>query len=92
MSVALLHAMHSLSYQGPWQIAPCTTYTRSMLTHSLAHCSFSWPIQLDQAVLAAYTCLSSPIASTKLKLSQLFERGGIYGIDDALQNRSCPMN
>ena len=32
------------------------------------------------------------IASAKLKQSQLFERGGIYGIDDALQNRSCPMN
>ena len=22
----------------------------------------------------------------------IFERNGIYGIDDALQNQSCPMN
>ena len=34
----------------------------------------------------------TPIESAKLKLSLLFELGGIYGIDDALQNRSCPMN
>ena len=38
-------------------------------------------------MLAAYTGSSLPIASKKLKLSQLFERGGVYGIDDALQNR-----
>ena len=29
------------------------------------------------------------IARAKLKQSQLFEHGGIYEIDDALQNRSC---
>ena len=40
-----------------------------LLTRSLAHCSCSWPTQLDQAVLAACTCSSSPIASAKLKLS-----------------------
>ena len=49
-----------------------------LLTRSLAHCSCSWPTQLDQAVLAACTCSSSPIASAKLKWSQLFERGGIF--------------
>ena len=40
-----------------------------LLTRSLAHCSCSWPTQLDQTVLAAYTCSSSPTASTKLKFS-----------------------
>ena len=29
--------------------------------------------------------------SIELKLSQLLERGGIYGINDALQNWSCPI-
>ena len=43
--------------------------------------SCSWPTQLDQAELTAFTCLLSPIASAKLKLSQLFECGGIYGIE-----------
>ena len=42
-----------------------------------ARCSSSW---------------STPIAHAKLKQSQLFERDDIYGIDDALQNQSCPMN
>ena len=60
MSVALLHAMHSLSCQGPRQIAPCTMRHQStldlhvytvLLTRSLAHCSYSWPTELDQAVL-----------------------------------------
>ena len=86
MSVALLHAMHSLSCRGPRQIAPYTMHHQStldlftvLLTHSLVHCS--WLTQIDQAVLAACTCLSLPIASAKLKLSQLFERCGIYGIE-----------
>ena len=44
---------------------------------------------------------STPIAHAKLKQSQLSERDGIIdtvvyniydGIDDALQNQSCPMN
>ena len=35
---------------------------------------------------------STHTAYAKLKQSQLLERGGSYGIDDALQNRSCPMN
>ena len=34
---------------------------------------------------------STPIAHEKLEQSQLFERDGTYGIDDALQNWSCPM-
>ena len=52
----------------------------------------------SQAVSFRKACTSSsapssmPIACAKLKQSQLFEHGGIYGIDDALQNRSCPMN
>ena len=37
-----------------------------------------------------HTCTSIVLA--KLKQSQLFEHGSIYGIDDTLQNRSCPMN
>ena len=31
MSVALLHAMHSLSCQGPQQIVPCTMHRQSTL-------------------------------------------------------------
>ena len=36
--------------------------------------------------------LSTLIARVKLKQSQVFEHRGTYGIDDALQNQSCPMN
>ena len=67
MSVALLHAMHIVLAAEDLDKSchnALSTYTRStvLLTRSLAHCS--WPIQLDKAVLAAYTCSSSPIAST----------------------------
>ena len=55
-----MHAMHSFSCGGPRQIAPCTMHRQStlelyivLLTRSLAHCSCSWPTQLDQAVVAA---------------------------------------
>ena len=34
----------------------------------------------------------APTVHAILKQSQLFERGSTYGIDDALQNRSYPMN
>ena len=52
-----------------------------LLIRSLAHYSCSWPTQLDQAVLVVVVVSSSsPIASAKLKQSQLFECCGIYGI------------
>ena len=54
-------------------------------------CVVSWVVSSNVhtlVVVVEYT----PIACAKLKQSRLFERGGIYGIDDALQNRSCPMN
>ena len=54
----------------------------------------SYQRNMHQAVtkLCRVVSSSTPIARAKLKPSQLFEHGGIYGIDDALQNQSCPMN
>ena len=72
----------------------------------LAHNNCRWPTQWTVTKLwlnCAYheslatmwtgsSSSSTPIARAKLKQSQLFEHDSIYGIDDTLQNRSCPMN
>ena len=73
-----------------------------LLTHRLAHGSCSWPTDqwtvtklcriVSNNVNSRRVRTRTLIARAKLKLSQLFERDGIYGIDDALQNRSCSMN
>ena len=57
-----------------------------LLTHRLAHGSCS---SSEQA--RCRRVHSTPIARAKLKQLQLFEHGGIYGIDYALQNQSCPL-
>ena len=80
--------MYSLSCRGPGQIVPCTMHRQSctvLLRRSLAHYSCSWPTQLDQAVIPAYTSVHMLVVAhckcKLLKLSQLFERGGIYRIE-----------
>ena len=78
----------------------CFAYM-SLSSHSSCTCSWptQWTVTNASCVMSRpeqrASCLSSwstPIAHAKLKQSQLFERDDIYGIDDALQNRSCPMN
>ena len=55
-----------------------------LLTRRLAHGSCSWPTRwtIDQAVLSRESNVHSfPIARAKLKLFELFECDGIYGIE-----------
>ena len=64
----------------------------SGLEYDQAVINASWAVSCQESL--ARTCTrspwlsssSTPIARAKLKHSQLFERDGTYGIDDAFQN------
>ena len=59
-----------------------------LLTRRLAHGACSWPTRWTMTELCRVvnrtgirSSSSTPIAHAKLKLSELFERDGIYGIE-----------
>ena len=72
-------------------------YTRlALLTCRLAQGSYVQAVSCHESLSTTCTHLlssssSTPNACAILKQSQVFERRGTYGIDDALQNQSCPI-